>query len=457
MLKKSVFIFRRDLRLQDNSGLIAAMESSTTVIPLFIVDPLLLSRWSNAIGRLTFLARALQNLDHELTALKSRLLIMSGDPVDVIAELIATQSIDSVFVNRDYTPLSMRRDKAIGDLCQRNQIQFFQHSDQLLNEPEIVSKSDGKPYTIFTPFFSKAREIHISAPKDFAYSNFENVNTDNSLTASKLGRYIKEKPALKLSGSATRLAHIQSLDNYDTSKDIPAIAGTTRLSAYLRFGLVSAREVYQAVLEAHSSSHGVIRQLYWRDFYIHIGYHFPHVYHSPFREKYRDLVWDENPSGFHLWQQGKTGFPIVDAGMRELLATGYMHNRVRMITASFLTKNLHINWRVGEAHFANYLIDYDPALNNGNWQWSASTGCDAQPYFRVFNPWRQQKRFDLDCQYIKRWIPELENFTAKEIHSLEKNDGRYLPQIVDLRLSAEQSKAKFKNAVTKQQPDLDDS
>jgi deoxyribodipyrimidine photo-lyase len=426
------------------------MEASESVIPLFIVDPLLLSRWPNAVARLTFLAQAIQNLNKALAKHKSQLLVIDGDPVEVIENLIASHSVDGVFINRDYTPLSRRRDQAIGDLCQRSGIRFSQHSDQLLNEPELVSKPDGKPYTIFTPFFKKARQLQISAPRDCSRSNFETVNPNHCVAASKLGKYVEEKTDRQGISGSTRLERIENLGNYDSSKDIPGIAGTTRLSAYLRFGLVSVREVYQTVFANHSASHGVIRQLYWRDFYVHIGYHFPHVYHAPFRQKYQDLLWDDNPSGLHLWQQGKTGFPIVDAGMRELRATGYMHNRVRMITAAFLTKNLHIDWRLGEAHFGNFLIDYDPALNNGNWQWSASTGCDAQPYFRVFNPWRQQKRFDPDCQYIKRWIPELENFTAKEIHSLEKNDGRYLPQIVDLKLSAEQSKARFKAVVSKQ-------
>ncbi|MEH6557437.1 MAG: deoxyribodipyrimidine photo-lyase [Oceanicoccus sp.] len=454
MLKKSVFIFRRDLRLNDNSGLIAAMEASESVIPLFIVDPLLLSRWPNAVARLTFLAQALKNLDGALTKHKSRLLVIDGDPAEVIENLVANHSVDGVFINRDYTPLSRRRDRAIGDFCQQNGIQFSQHSDQLLNEPEWVSKPDGKPYTIFTPFFKKARQLQISAPRNFPRSNFETVNPNHSVSTSKLGKYVEENAERQSSSGSMQLEHIENLGDYDSSKDIPGIVGTTRLSAYLRFGLVSVREVYQTVFANHSASHGVIRQLYWRDFYVHIGYHFPHVYHAPFREKYRDLIWDDNPSGLHLWQQGKTGFPIVDAGMRELRATGYMHNRVRMITAAFLTKNLHIDWRLGEAHFGNFLIDYDPALNNGNWQWSASTGCDAQPYFRVFNPWRQQKRFDPDCQYIKRWIPELESFTAKEIHSLEKNDGRYLTQIVDLKLSAEQSKARFKAVAMKQSEQL---
>lgn len=447
MLNKSVFIFRRDLRLQDNVGLIAAMEASSSVIPVFIVDPLLVSRWEHSVARLSFLAQALQNLDQELRQHHSRLQVLHGDPSEVIENLIVNQKIDGVFINRDYTPVARRRDGSLRDVCKKHGVVIKQYGDQLLNEPESVSKIDGLPYTIFTPFFRKARVLHISAPAETVSFNLEPYGASEPAAPLVLGLldpYLKHKTAVMPDGKQVILDSIEKLENYDDSKDIPGVKGTSRLSAYLRFGLVSPRQVYQIVLDAHSASHGIIRQLYWRDFYFHIGHHFPYVYHSPFRQKYRSLRWNDNLEGLRLWEEGKTGFPIVDAGMRELAATGYMHNRVRMVVASFLTKNLLLNWQLGEAHFAKHLIDYDPALNNGNWQWSASTGCDAQPYFRVFNPWRQQKRFDVDCSYIKRWIPELENLTAKEIHGLEKTDVGYLPKIVDLKLSAEESKARFK-------------
>lgn len=444
MLNKSVFIFRRDLRLQDNSGLIAAMEASDSVIPVFIVDPLLVSRWQHSLARLSFLAQALQNLDQALGHHGSRLQVLHGDPTEVIENLIVSQQIEGVFINRDYTPVARSRDGRLRDVCKKHGVVIKQYGDQLLNEPESVSKIDGLPYTIFTPFFRKARELQISAPTELVRCQFEQDYSTDPLALGLLDSYLKHKTAVMPDSKQVTLESIEGLENYDDSKDIPGVQGTTRLSAYLRFGLVSPRQVYRFVLEAHSASHGIIRQLYWRDFYFHIGHHFPYVYHSPFRQKYRNLRWNDNLPGLRLWEEGKTGFPIVDAGMRELAATGYMHNRVRMVVASFLTKNLLLNWQLGEAHFAKHLIDYDPALNNGNWQWSASTGCDAQPYFRVFNPWRQQKRFDADCIYVKRWVPELENLTAKEIHGLEKTDVGYLPKIVDLKLSAEESKARFK-------------
>lgn len=237
------------------------------------------------------------------------------------------------------------------------------------------------------------------------------------------------------------------LADYHETRDLPGVPGTSRLSAHLRFGSYSGRQVHQLARASLAEPESVFRQLHWRDFYHQIGYHYPHVYTGCFRQVYDKVQWDEPDNRLEQWCQGKTGFPIVDAGMRELMATGWMHNRVRMIVASFLTKNLHFHWQLGEAHFARYLIDYDPAVNNGNWQWCASTGCDAQPWFRIFNPWRQQRKFDPEAAYIKAWVPELAGMSTSEIHGLEKDSSGYMPQIADLKTSAEESKRRFK-AVT---------
>jgi deoxyribodipyrimidine photo-lyase len=217
------------------------------------------------------------------------------------------------------------------------------------------------------------------------------------------------------------LRKIKTLENYHEIRNIPAINGTSKLSAHNKFGTLSIREVYSAIVHYFGQEHTLIKELYWRDFFTHIQFHFPHVLGHAFQKKFEHVKWSQNEKHFLSWCEGKTGFPIVDAGMRELNATGYMHNRVRMITACFLVKDLHIDWRWGEKYFAQKLVDYDPAVNNGNWQWAASTGCDAQPYFRIFNPWLQQKKFDPQCLYIKRWIPELVTVDVKTIHSLEKN------------------------------------
>jgi deoxyribodipyrimidine photo-lyase len=420
------------------------MQSSKKVIPLFIVDPCLVERWSQSEARMAFLAHALNNLDEAIKKHGGRLQVLQGDPADVLSRLIQNQAIDSVFTNRDYTPLSRCRDKRLKAVCDNCNVAFNTYGDQLLNEPEAVTKSDGTPYTVFTPYFKRARDHHVPEPAEEIKFEFSECESMMTVRTSLLGRYLANPVDPGSLRGSNAYSRISSLADYNSSKDIPGVNGTGRLSALLRFGVCSVREMYHATLSSHDLSHGLIRQLYWRDFYFQIGFHFPHVYRSAFRKKYDHLEWDNNPGRLLAWQEGRTGFPIVDAGMRELLATGYMHNRVRMVVASFLTKNLHIDWREGERHFARYLIDFDPAINNGNWQWSASTGCDAQPYFRVFNPWRQQLKFDKACTYIKNWVPELRSLTARQIHALEKTDDGYLGKIVDLRSTSEESKRRFR-------------
>lgn len=426
------------------------MAASDEVRPLFIVDPRLAGKWSDATARMAFLAQSLRCLDDAIASHGGRLEILEGNPEEVIQKLITDSSINGVYTNRDYTPLAQRRDRALKSVCDAHGVSFNSYADQLLNEPESVSKADGLPYTIFTPYFRKARQHRILAPDNTTDFNFCKPEGRDLLASSSLALYLDfplHETGIEAgrSGAEATLSNLTAFSDYENSKDIPAQAGTSRLSVHLKFGTCSVREVYQALKSAHTESHGMIRQLYWRDFYFQIGHFFPHVYHASFRTKYNALKWDTNEAGFIAWKAGKTGFPIVDAGMRELLATGFMHNRVRMIVASFLTKNLLINWQRGESHFADHLLDYDPALNNGNWQWGASTGCDAQPYFRVFNPWRQQLRFDKDCTYIKKWIPELRDLDPRDIHQLEKNEGGYLDRVVDLKESAAESKKRFKD------------
>jgi deoxyribodipyrimidine photo-lyase len=245
-------------------------------------------------------------------------------------------------------------------------------------------------------------------------------------------------------GALQVLANLAPLETYETDRNFPALPGTSHLSAHMKFGTCSVREAYHKIADNLGDQHPLLRQLYWRDFFTHIAFHRPRVFGHAFRELYDGIVWDQAGEKFQCWCEGKTGFPIIDAGMRELVNTGYMHNRVRMVVASFLVKNLHVDWRLGEAFFARYLTDYDACVNNGSWQWAASTGADAQPYFRVFNPWRQQLKFDVDGVYIKRWVPELAAWPAKAIHRLEKDSTGYLAPIVDLRASAEEIKARFR-------------
>ena len=355
-------------------------------------------------------------------------------------------------MNRDYTPFSKERDAKIAAACKKHKVQFNSFADALLTEPEQVHKKDGGPYTVYTPFMRTARSIAVANVQSFEANNFHKgvLNSSFLFTEPNVLLTSRNEKLLVKGGrnEGLRLLHdISNLSDYDDQRDFPAIKGTSLLSAHHKFGTISIRETYWRILAEFGKEHPMVNELYWRDFFTHITHHFPRVLGSVFHEKYNALKWPNKEAYFEKWCKGETGFPIVDAGMRELNETGYMHNRVRMITASFLVKDLHIDWRWGERYFANKLVDYDPAVNNGNWQWAASTGCDAQPYFRIFNPWRQQMRFDAECLYIKKWIPELRNLSAKEIHNLETGANMFssYPQpIVKHKEQAEIAKQMFK-------------
>lgn len=305
-----------------------------------------------------------------------------------------------------------------------------------------------KPYTVFTPFYKNASQLHVAAPQQNQYSNYyqQEISFTDKQTLASLSR--KHNPNLLVKGGRKEalalLKQAKTLENYAESRDIPAVNGTTKLSAHNKFGTLSIRELYSEIVKQFSQTHTLIKELYWRDFFTQITFYFPHVLGNAFHEKYNRISWANNEKYFRAWCEGRTGFPIVDAGMRELNTTGYMHNRVRMITASFLVKDLHIDWRLGEKYFAQKLVDYDPAVNNGNWQWAASTGCDAQPYFRIFNPWLQQQKFDPECLYIKRWLVELSHCNPRDIHALEKHSGtslaNYPSAIIDHRIESQKAK-----------------
>jgi deoxyribodipyrimidine photo-lyase len=437
MHRKSLFIFRRDLRLHDNSALLAASAQSNEILPLFIEDPVLLDRWSDAGQRLGFLSIALQALNQDIDNAGGKLAFASGNFEKVITDIIRREAIDAIYLNRDYTPYAQNRDRSIDSLCRKHKIACHIYADQLLNEPESVKKKNGLPYTVFTPWYRTAKAAHIAEPShtaDFRFSGTTLTGFKESCFPGLIN------PHAQTHCRADLLDRLGQLPNYAQDRDVPASNGTSRLSAHLRFGTISVRDVFWHAMKQMNDPEPFIRQLYWRDFYFHIAFNFPRVFRQSFKADMNDIPWAGSPALLAHWQQGTTGFPIVDAGMRELSETGYMHNRVRMITASFLVKNLHINWQAGETHFARHLIDHDPSLNNGNWQWAASTGCDAQPWFRIFNPWRQQKRFDPQCEYIRQWIPELSEQPASVIHGLEHSDAAYLPKVVDLKESASQFK-----------------
>ncbi len=444
----SLFIFRRDLRVHDNSALNQALTCSEAVLPCFIFDPRQIRRHPyQSKPALQFMRQSLTELQQELQNLDAKLMVYYGLPVEAIREAFQQHRINAVFLNRDYTPFSRQRDDELAQLCQSLGIGFHVVPDYLLVEPEQAVKSNGSPYQVFTPFYNNARQFHIPLPKPLEQGNFitfkakaeiglpifPHTNTDINCI---VGGRNQAVDILRVLGKQV---------NYQGQRDFPALDATSRLSAHLKFGTCSIREAYYSVVQHLGAEHPLLRQLFWRDFFTHIAFHFPHVFGKAFYSRYDNLIWDNNREYFDKWAEGRTGFPIVDAGMRELNATGYMHNRVRMIVASFLTKDLHISWRWGERYFAQHLVDYDPSVNNGNWQWAASTGCDAQPYFRIFNPWLQQQKFDPECQYIYRWIPELKGIPVSVIHNWHsKHSGnRYPAPIVDHAKESQLAKGRY--------------
>lgn len=453
--KTSLFLFHRDLRLEDNTGLIQALKESEQVIPVFILEKKQIEnnpyRGDHA---LQFMLESLEELNQELLKKGSQLYLFYGSTQEILEKIIKEQSINAFYSNKDYTPFALKRDQNIKALCTQLKIEFFFTDDALINIPGSVLKDNGTPYVVFTPFKRTAQKLPVQSPQKNCHTNYysETIqDCDLGLLSTILEKrnndlYVHggRKNALKIYQDFSRLK------NYQVIRDIPSNEkGTSHLSAHLKFGTVSARETWQVTASHFGPDHTLISELYWRDFFYHIAVHFPWVFKGAFHEKYNSLKWNESSSDFQKWCEGKTGYPIVDAGMRQLNETGYMHNRVRMITASFLVKDLHINWQWGERYFAQKLVDYDPCINNGNWQWAASTGCDAQPYFRIFNPWRQQERFDPDAKYIKKWIPELTFLSSKEIHHLKKQDLfhpiNYPKVIVDHKEAAKKAKEMYKS------------
>lgn len=422
MYKRSLFIFHRDLRIFDNTGLRKACEQSQEVIACFILDPQQISERNKyrSMNAIQFMIESLDDLQKQLQEMQGKLHLFAGNTHKIIENLIKQKKIEGVFSNKDYTPFALKRDERLKSICLSHQIMWHQHGDTLLTEPEEIVTNNGTPYTIFTPFFKKARTKIIEKPMSKKWHNFYRASIAGTIQPSFLKKIVT-KPNKKIwqhggrKEGLKRLALLSTLKNYAKTKDYPAL-DTSYLSAHLKFGTLSVKEVYLAIVKKLGVSHPLIRQLYWRDFFTHIAYDSPFVFGAAYHEKYNDLSWDNDKKLFKAWCQGKTGFPIVDAGMRQLNTTGFMHNRVRMIVASFLVKDLRIDWRWGERYFATKLVDYDPVVNNGNWQWCASTGADAQPYFRIFNPWLQQKKFDAQCTYIKTWVEELHTSEPKIIH-----------------------------------------
>ena len=429
------------------------MESGKRVILLFIIDRNLTKYRETSERRQGFFFQSVERLERALLSAGASLLIREGEPSREIGKVLAEYKVDTVFLNREDTPYGLERDRKIASTCSGFGTEVRACADDFLTPPGLVVKDDGSPYTVFTPYYKRALKFEVSTPRQIRLNSVAKIPGPRVRDFEQIAHWFAVKtPGYDLDFDKPEeiLTRLKSIKDYKNSRDIPARDGTSRLSAFLRFGILSPRQIFHFFDDDEAELAELIRrQLYWRDFYKQIALNFPYVYQKSFRAQYDAISWTNDRRLFKLWKIGETGFPIVDAGMRELNQTGFMHNRVRMITASFLVKNLHVDWRAGAEYFAEKLIDYDPAVNNGNWQWAASTGCDAQPYFRIFNPWRQQKNFDPDCLYIKKWVPDLATFSAKEIHSIETEDGKYLKKIINLRETAEQTKLMFKQASQK--------
>jgi len=396
---KILFWHRRDLRTEDNIGLFHALSSGHEVIPVFIFDEHILDKLPANDKRVNLIYNELSKLQAIYTSNGSNLIVRKGDPVDLILELSKTHSCLGVYTNEDYEPYARERDESLKIKLEEQGSSFNSFKDQVIFAPGEVLKPDTKPYTVFTPF--KRRWLATLEESD--YKSFPSEGKLDALA--KLKSDFPSKTQLGIQEAVVVLPELilKNIDNYEENRNFPAVNKCSFSSVYLRFGMVSPRFLVRKALERNET---YLSELIWREFFMVILYYFPDVVVSNFRAKYDGIEWRNNEEEFKKWCAGETGYPIVDAGMRELNETGLMHNRVRMIVASFLCKHLLIDWKWGEAYFAEKLLDYELSSNNGNWQWAAGTGCDAAPYFRVFNPKLQLEKFDKNCDYVNKWVPE---------------------------------------------------
>jgi len=397
-----IFWFRRDLRLEDNTGLWHALSSGYRVVPVFIFDTEIVDKLEPDDARVSFIFKSINNINRKLKTVGSEIYLLHGTPEDSFKQLLSEFNVKGVYVNSDYEPYAIRRDKEIQKLLESKGIPLHSFKDQVIFEKSGIVKDDGKPYTVYTPYSNKwlknfDPKLIAEVPSGTLIGNLMKLPHRNSVSLESIGFRKSGIPVRNpdLSGS--------SISKYNLTRDIPSLEGTSLVGPHLRFGTISIREVMRRTFGINQV---YTRELIWREFFMQILYHFPYVEGRSFRPEYDRIIWMNNEEQFDKWCSGKTGFPLVDAGMRELFQTGYMHNRVRMVAANFLTRHLLTDWRWGEAWFASRLLDYELSSNNGNWQWSAGTGCDAAPYFRIFNPDLQANKFDPELKYIKKWIPE---------------------------------------------------
>ena len=426
-----LFWFRRDLRLQDNCGLYHALNSGKKVLPIFIFDEAILSRLPNNDARVSFLHQELTNINTQLRELGTSLAVFHGKPLVIFEQLLEKYSVETVFTNHDYEPYALQRDAAIKTLLTSKNIGFKTYKDQVIFERNEIVKKDGTAYKVYTPYSKKWLEA-------FHHNGIQFFPSEKKLNGLL---QTTEQPFLSLAAigfqpSSIKVASYrvspELIDAYEENRNFPAKDSTSRLGTHLRFGTVSVREM---VAKASKSNNIVfLKELIWREFFMQILWHYPHTTKDSFKPQYDRILWRNNEEEFQKWCAGATGYPLVDAGMRELNQTGFMHNRVRMLVGSFLCKHLLIDWRWGEAYFAEKLHDYEQSSNVGNWQWVAGCGVDAAPYFRIFNPKTQIQKFDKDLNYIKKWVPDFQELS-------------YPTQMVDHKMARERCLTTYKEAL----------
>ena len=432
--KVSIFWFRRDLRLDDNVGFLNALKGDFPVLPIFIFDTEILKKLPKDDARVSFIFDTLQDMRNQLQEEHdSSLAMFNGAPKTVFENLIGEYDIQCVYTNNDYEPYAKKRDEEIAQLLFENNIDLKAFKDQVIFEKSEVVKDDGDPYVVYTPYknkwksiFDKENDLVIHYTSQYLGNVIEHSRLPN-LTLSDIGfeRSSTEVPDYTVTPSL--------INNYENTRNYPAIEnGTSRLGPHLRFGTVSVRKMIKKAIAEENEIFW--NELIWREFFMQILWHFPHTQNKSFRPKYDRIEWRNNEHEFEKWKSGQTGYALVDAGIRELNQTGYMHNRVRMLVASFLCKHLLIDWRWGEAYFAEKLLDYDMSANVGNWQWAAGSGVDAAPYFRIFNPMTQVDKFDKQKEYINQWVPELQELT-------------YPAKIVDHKMARERCLKVYKEAL----------
>ena len=434
IIMKSLFIFRRDFSIEDNLAFIECYKKSSNILPIFIFTPEQADINKNdffSSNCFQFLIECLLDLEENLkNKLNADIYYFYGENINILKKIFKDYHFDSIFYNKDYTNYAIKRDNLIKDFCIELKIECYEIENYLLLPIGSFLKKDGTEYLKYTPFKNNAKKLKIPLPQNYKFNHekiFDKIKFNFIFNLNNLN-YIKNNNIAVHGGRKNALIILNNLDKfiYYNNERNNLITPTTHLSAYIKFNCISIREVYQKIIKIFNINHGLIDQLYWREFFYYLGFYNPKILEGKsLKEKYNKIKWENNQKLLNLWKNGKTGFPVVDAGIREMNKTGFMHNRARLITSGFLIKTLKCDWRLGEKYFAQTLVDYDPLVNNGNWQWSSGSGADSQPYFRILSPWRQALNNDPQCEYIKKWIPELINIPNSDILNWNKSYYKY--------------------------------